>query len=404
MSSVQLVLVKHKKRKNGKIPIAIRLIKNRKPSYIFTGETIYERDWDDIGKKAKKSHSNYNRLNNLLLKKLSEAHAALLETEISEENLTTKQIKKRVKSDGHTSFFEFAEVRIQSKWDEGIYSVSRAEQSILNNIKKFHKKESLSFQDITTSFLSRFKTFCKSKLNQSPRTISNQLIFIRTLFNKAISDGLVDQKFYPFSGDKEKIRLTSGHKIGLTRDEINKIENLELEEESSAWHTKNVWLFAFYFAGIRISDVVKLKWSDFKDGRLFYTMSKNQKPVSLKVPEKAEAIIDLYRPNKIRPKGYVFPFLNKADPKDSEDLFIKSRNATSLFNTHLKKIAKQCGIEKNLSNHIARHSFGNIAGDEIHPLMLQKLYRHSDLKTTINYQANFIHKEADEALERVLNS
>lgn len=26
--------------------------------------------------------------------------------------------------------------------------------------------------------------------------------------------------------------------------------------------------------------------------------------------------------------------------------------------------------------------------------MLQKLYRHRDLKTTINYQANFIHKEA----------
>jgi hypothetical protein len=53
--------------------------------------------------------------------------------------------------------------------------------------------------------------------------------------------------------------------------------------------------------------------------------------------------------------------------------------------------------------HIARHSFGNIAGDTIHPPMLQKLYRHSDLKTTLNYQANFIHKEADEALENVIN-
>ena len=58
-----------------------------------------------------------------------------------------------------------------------------------------------------------------------------------------------------------------------------------------------------------------------------------------------------------------------------------------------------CDIDKNLSNHIVRHSFGNIAGDNIHPLMLQKLYRYNDLKTTINYQANFIHKEADEALE-----
>ena len=53
--------------------------------------------------------------------------------------------------------------------------------------------------------------------------------------------------------------------------------------------------------------------------------------------------------------------------------------------------------------HIARYTFGNIAGDSIHPLMLQKLYRHSDLKTTLNYQANFIHKEADDALDSVVN-
>jgi hypothetical protein len=35
--------------------------------------------------------------------------------------------------------------------------------------------------------------------------------------------------------------------------------------------------------------------------------------------------------------------------------------------------------------------------------MLQKLYRHCDLKTTLNYQAYFIHKEADEAPDSVIN-
>ncbi|MDB0023308.1 hypothetical protein N9E14_05650, partial [Flavobacteriaceae bacterium] len=59
--------------------------------------------------------------------------------------------------------------------------------------------------------------------------------------------------------------------------------------------------------------------------------------------------------------------------------------------------------QKKVTMHIARHSFGNIAADNIHPLMLQKLYRHTDLKTTINYQANFIHKDADDALDSVVN-
>jgi integrase len=132
-------------------------------------------------------------------------------------------------------------------------------------------------------------------------------------------------------------------------------------------------------------------------------MNKNDKPVSLKIPHKAEVILGAYKKNEKQNKGYVFPFLKNADSKNPEDIFIKTRNATKVLNKYLKRIALQCSIEKKLSNHIARHSFGNIAGDRIHPLMLQKLYRHSDLKTTLNYQANFIHRDADDALDSVIN-
>jgi len=53
--------------------------------------------------------------------------------------------------------------------------------------------------------------------------------------------------------------------------------------------------------------------------------------------------------------------------------------------------------------HIARHSFGNISGDKIPIQMLQKLYRHSSVTTTIRYQTNFMHKDADDALDKVIN-
>jgi len=69
----------------------------------------------------------------------------------------------------------------------------------------------------------------------------------------------------------------------------------------------------------------------------------------------------------------------------------------------MSKIAESLEISKNISAHIARHTFGNISGEKISPQMLQKLYRHSDLRTTIGYQGNFIHKDSDEALESVLN-
>jgi site-specific recombinase XerD len=66
-------------------------------------------------------------------------------------------------------------------------------------------------------------------------------------------------------------------------------------------------------------------------------------------------------------------------------------------------LAKKADVEKPLKTHIARHSFVNIVGEEIHPKKLQKSYRHSDLATTLKYQANFIHAEVDEALDSILN-
>lgn len=46
--------------------------------------------------------------------------------------------------------------------------------------------------------------------------------------------------------------------------------------------------------GVRISDILEIKWSDIVNNRLYYEMNKNDKPVSLKIPDKAMAIIDLY--------------------------------------------------------------------------------------------------------------
>lgn len=442
MASIKIVRRKNKQRKDGTAPLALRISKDYKTNYCFLGQYVLEKDWDDEKGKVKRTHPNSFKVNNFLMKKLIEANDISFEVT---GDMSSKEMKKKVKRTGtRSSFFAFAATRVQSKYDRGTFSVAKSELSILYNIEEFlnlnsslikadviksikdnrkariskgrksefsfmdsvahfKKNKTLSFPDINAAFIERYKTFCSAYLGQKTRTITNQLIFIRTLFNSAIKEGVVAPKFYPFAEGKEKIKIRSGHKIGLTIKEVEMIEALKLERNSSIWHTHNVWLVAFYFAGIRISDIVQLKWTDFKDDRLFYVMNKNEKALSLKIPNKAKIILDFYRKDSKENKGYVFPFLRNVILKDPEDIFVKTRNATKLFNKYLKRIADQCNLQKNLSNHIARHSFGNIAGDKIHPLMLQKLYRHSDLKTTLNYQANFIHKDADNALDNVIN-
>lgn len=183
-----------------------------------------------------------------------------------------------------------ANQRIKEYKDKGTFTVALADESKINNIKKFVENGDLYFPDITVPFLQRFNVYCASELQQSERTITNHLILIRTLFNRAIKEGIVDARYYPFGGDNMKIRIGSGLKIGLTKEEIEKIEDLELTPETAIWHARNIWLFSFYFAGIRIAEVLELKWSDLKDNRLHYMMHKNSKPVTLKIPDKAKIL------------------------------------------------------------------------------------------------------------------
>ncbi|QMU66686.1 MAG: tyrosine-type recombinase/integrase [Flavobacteriaceae bacterium] len=85
------------------------------------------------------------------------------------------------------------------------------------------------------------------------------------------------------------------------------------------------------------------------------------------------------------------------------ELATRIKTITRNLNRHLEKIQEKAGIEKKLSMHIAHHTFESLAGGSIPVQVLQKLYRHFSITTTVNYQRNFIHEETDEALEKVVN-
>jgi integrase len=222
------------------------------------------------------------------------------------------------------------------------------------------------------------------------------------VFSHAIKDSVVDSKYYPFGKGKTKIKFPDSIKIGLTAEEVKQLEEVALPD-STHNHARNLWLFSFYFAGMRVSDVLRMRWSDFQNNRLHYSMGKNNKPGSLKLPEKAIAILEQYKKFKTKGDDLIFPELKECD---FENKFATQRTIgfkTSTIDKCLREhVAKAAKIEKKLTMHLARHTFGNISGDKIPVQMLQKLYRHSNISTTINYQGNFIHKDADDALDSVL--
>lgn len=65
-------------------------------------------------------------------------------------------------------------------------------------------------------------------------------------------------------------------------------------------------------------------------------------------------------------------------------------------------VAPAARINKKLTLHIPRHTFGKLAGNKIQIKTLQKLYRHSHLSTTAICQQNFGHDEVDNALDKIV--
>jgi integrase/recombinase XerD len=399
MSAIKIVLRK-KLNQDGTYPLAIRITRDRKTSFIHLGYNLSELDWDKDAQRVKKSHANSGRLNAFILKKLGEATNMSLELDTISPVVTAKAVSQKIKPKAGSSVFAQADLYIQRLKDDGKYNRWNSEKSNVKHFKEFLKHD-IAFQDVSISLLQRFKAYLIAKNKVSQRTAINNWVTVRSVFSQAIKEGACDMKYYPFGKGKIKIKFPDSKKLGLTSDEVIKLEAVELNPEAN--HARNLWLVSFYFAGMRVSDVLRLSWSDFQDGRLYYTMGKNKKADSLKVSPKVQNILNQYKTHIAADTDLIFRDIRYADLSDSFDTEKKIKSRINVIDRLLRtEVAPAAGIQKPLTMHIARHTFGNISGDRIPVQMLQKLYRHTDIKTTIGYQSNFIHKDTDEALEAVI--
>lgn len=381
--------------------ILIQIIMDRKKSIITLGHNVGLKDWDDENRVVKKSHPNSARLNNIISKKLAEVHSKLLDMEANNTDTSPRSISNAFKKSKENTFFQQSAIYLQELEKAGKFNRLSADKPRVERFKEFLGNNDVFFPEITPVLIKRFKTWLFSTRTISERTAVNHLVVIRTIFNQAIVAKLVDPKYYPFGKGGVVIKFPDTLKIGLTSDEIAAIENADIDDDQ-AKHSRNLWLFSYYFAGMRISDVMRLKWSDLQNDRLFYKMGKNEKGGSLKVPVKASKIISEYQRENSK-HDLVFPDLEGLDDLfDSLKLqsYIKVR--IKVNNHHFQKVLKEAKIKKKVTMHIARHSFGNIAKTKISIPTLQLLFRHSDIKTTYGYMANFINDETDNALDAVL--
>jgi integrase len=398
MASIKVVLRLNKKA-DGTYPLCLRIIKDRKTNFIYLGHDLRKEDWDTKAHRVKKSHSNSTRLNALLTKKLAEAQDKLLEMEAAKTDSSSQSIRKGMLSAKEGTFGKQAAFYLDNLKKRGKFNRYSADNPRVERFKEFMGYDPV-FSEITVSVLKKYVAWLMGGRGITERTAVNHLIVIRTLYNQAIANNVAEQKNYPFGKGKITIKFPDTSKAGLSPAEIKALEDADLK--NGVDHARNLFLFSFYFAGVRISDVLRMKWSDIQDGRLWYVMGKNNKGGSLKVPEKAMQIIEKYRREK-PVHNLVFPDLEGLASLD-DPFAVQRRIKTRVhgINDNLKLAAKAAGISKRLTCHLSRHSFAGQAGDKIDTRTLQHLFRHTSLNTTLGYMGNFTTKKADDALDAVI--
>lgn len=395
MASVRIVLRK-KPNKENLYPVILRIVKDRKSKMIALGMNCKLQDWDDERNQFKRSHTNYLQRNRVLLKLKDKALQIIDEFRVDnlDFSLDDFEQKFRGKKTSSSNVYDFFDEIILELEKSGKIGNAKAYRETKNALKRF-KKQNLKFKDVTPVFLEKFEVFLRARENKDGG-IAFKMRQFRALYNKAINRDIIGQEYYPFKKYKVSKLDTQTKKRALTINELKKFKNFNVSENPLLAEAYHYFMFSFYTRGMNFVDMMKLKWSDIRNNRIYYIRSKTKGHFSIEIIDEVRTILDYYKysyPNT----DYVFPILlhNDLTPKQISN---RKHKVLQRINQKLKKIAKIVGIDENLTTYVARHSFATIlkkTGTSTD--VISELMGHSDVQITMTYLKQFDNEVLDEA-------
>lgn len=160
----------------------------------------------------------------------------------------------------------------------------------------------------------------------------------------------------------------------LTETELAIIENKAIFNESLKT-VRNLFIFSCY-TGLAFTDAYNLKAEDMSrgiDGEMWLTVNRQKTNIKAQIPllPKASQIIEKYKTHpKAKDHGTLLPMLSN-----------------QRFNSYLKEIADITNINKNLTHHLARHTFVTTVCllNGISMEATSSMLRHASMRTTQTY-------------------
>jgi len=381
----KVVYYKHKTLSKGKSPVCIQVTIDRKAvkKTLFNIEPNF---WDDKRSRVKHLHPLAHEYNDLINSKLLEVERRIIECIKLDKPVTSAVLDKYSGSitiiDALIGYRE--DMKLRGKYTAYKYDL------LISNVADGLNGD---LRSLNVDWFKRYKIKFK---DLSQNTLSKHIRLFKTMLNFYFSKNMYfDQETITYKAPYKK---TSKDK--LTKDEFIRLKDIALSGGKLEL-TRDMFVFAVYCRGIRVSDTLSILKSDIKGGRLLLEARKSQKNMDIRLHQYALDIIDKYIDNK---SEYLFPMMKL--PKDNPRYKRQIEACTATINYNLKTLAVMCEIEKNITSHVARHTLAYLLDQSGQSIKrIQDILEHSDLNTTEIYISDLKRNdELDKTMDDFINS
>lgn len=245
--------------------------------------------------------------------------------------------------------------------------------------------------ELTYRFITEFEHYLRGRVptdHHKPLSNNGAMKHIerfRKMINLAMKLEWLDRD--PFSQYRQ--RFEKVEREFLTKEELQRIEFHDFKVARLQW-IRDLFVFSCY-TGLAYIDVMQLAPSNITIGMdneywIITSRQKTNNPVKVPLLPKAMEIIEKYKGHpRAAANGTLFPVITNQK-----------------LNSYLKEIADLCGIHKNLTFHLARHTFATTVTltNGVPIESVSKMLGHSTIATTQIY-AKVIEKKLSEDMKNL---
>jgi integrase/recombinase XerD len=277
MATIKVIIRPEKTKKNGEVPLYIRMTRNRKSKYISLRQSLLPRFWDEDKQRVRKSHPNAARLNAFIAEKRAEIEALSLDVEQGRTQISRKGMRDVFEGGSGESFLDFAEEVLRKLEREGRFGTYRNYRTSVKGFRLWLKtclnKSDISFRELDLAIARRYREYLENERGNQPATVFLRFAALKSILSHAREAGVIEQSFKPLAG--MTVRQPKSRKVIPTQDEMAAIEAFELKPGSNMAHVRNLYVFCANMAGLRFSDAITLRWSQVAGERLRWQTQKD---------------------------------------------------------------------------------------------------------------------------------